>query len=410
MWQQLASTARVWRRPMVSRDRDEAGRASTPLELLFDLCFVVAVSSAANELSHFIADGRIADGLSGYFTIFFAIWWAWMNFTWFASAYDTDDIRYRMLTFVQIAGVLVIAAGVPAAMERADFKAVTLGYVLLRLSMVVQWLSVAADDPAHRFVARRYALGVTVVQVGWLVRLLLVQSGLGLVSFVALAIAEMVVPILAERGSMTTWHREHIAERYGLFTLIVLGEAVLGSVNAVQGAIADSGVSGQVLLLALGGLVLFFSCWWTYFDRPFAGFLEPDLGTVFGWGYAHYFLFASLAGLGAGLEVDLSYFEAHEHLSARTAGFAVTIPVAVFLVVLGTICAALLHRPALALLAGAQATVILAVTWWVSPIDLGVAVVLAGLGVAAGAIGSVAIANGVGGAGVVGSDATIVMP
>jgi len=409
MWQQLASTARPWRRPMAGRDREESGRASTPLELLFDLCFVVAVSSAANELHHFVADGHLGDGLIGYLTIFFAIWWAWMNFTWFASAYDTDDIRYRLLTFVQIAGVLVIAAGVPAAMDRADFTAVTLGYVIMRLSMVVQWIRVAADDPLHRFVARRYAVGVVTVQVGWLLRLLL-PAELGLVSFVLLAIAEITVPILAERGSMTTWHREHIAERYGLFTLIVLGEAVLGSVNAVQGAIADHGVSGQVLLLAFGGLVLFFSCWWTYFDRPFAALLEPDTGSVFGWGYAHYFLFVSLAGLGAGLEVALAYFEAHEHMSARTAGFAVTIPVAVFLVVLGTICAALLHRPAVGVVGAVQAVVILAVTWWLSPVDLGVTVMSAGLVVAAGSIGSVAVANRVGGAEAVEADATIAAP
>ncbi|HEY8789270.1 MAG TPA: low temperature requirement protein A [Actinopolymorphaceae bacterium] len=49
-----------------------------------------------------------------------------MNFTWLPSAYDTDDIRYRLLTFVQIAGVLVIAAVVPATMERQDFTAVTI--------------------------------------------------------------------------------------------------------------------------------------------------------------------------------------------------------------------------------------------------------------------------------------------
>jgi low temperature requirement protein LtrA len=406
MWQQLASTARPWRRPMVGRDRDEQGRSSSPLELLFDLCFVVAVSSAADELHHFVAEGHIRDGLTGYLTIFFAIWWAWMNFSWFASAYDTDDIRYRLLTFVQIAGVLVIAAGVPAAMDRTDFTAVTVGYVIMRLSMVVQWISAAADDPSHRFVARRYAVGVATVQVGWLLRLLL-PAELGLAGFVVLAIAEMAVPILAERGSMTTWHREHIAERYGLFALIVLGEAVLGSVNAVQGAIAEHGVSGQVLLLAVGGLILFFSCWWTYFDRPFAESLRPDTASVFGWGYAHYFLFASLAGLGAGLEVALAYFEAHEHMSARTAGFAVAVPVAVFLLVLGAICAALLHRPAVAVLGVSQSVVILAVIWWVAPLDLGVAVVIAGLVVAAGAIASVATANRVGGAGPADVDATM---
>ena len=103
MWEQLASTARPWRRPMVARDPAQGGRAATPLELLFDLCFVVAVSSDAVELHHFVADGDVAAGLRNYLMLFFAIWWAWMNFTWFASAYDTDDVRYRLLTFVQIA-------------------------------------------------------------------------------------------------------------------------------------------------------------------------------------------------------------------------------------------------------------------------------------------------------------------
>ena len=102
---------------MEGRDPDEPHRAATPLELFFDLCFVVAVAQAAVALHHELADGHLIEGTVAYLMVFFAIWWAWMGFTWFASAYDTDDVLYRLLTFFQIAGVLVIAAGVPRAFE-----------------------------------------------------------------------------------------------------------------------------------------------------------------------------------------------------------------------------------------------------------------------------------------------------
>ena len=73
---------------------------------------------------------------AGYLLVFFAIWWAWMNFTWFASAYDTDDVPYRLLTLLQMAGVLVLAAGVPAAFDDRDFARHRLGYVVMRIALV----------------------------------------------------------------------------------------------------------------------------------------------------------------------------------------------------------------------------------------------------------------------------------
>ena len=100
---------------MIGRDPDEPHRASTPLELLFDLTFVVAVARAASELHHALAQGDGGHALAGYAVVFFGLWWAWVNFTWFASAYDTDDVAYRLLTLLQMAGVLVYAAGIPAA-------------------------------------------------------------------------------------------------------------------------------------------------------------------------------------------------------------------------------------------------------------------------------------------------------
>ena len=146
----MSVTGIPWRRPMTGRDRDEEHRASTPLELLFDLCFVVAVAGAASSLHHGLTDGHFGHALVGYLTVFFAIWWAWMNFTWFASAYDTDDVAYRLLTFVQMTGALVLAAGVPRAFDRQDFAVVTVGYVIMRLAMLVQWLRVRREHRARR--------------------------------------------------------------------------------------------------------------------------------------------------------------------------------------------------------------------------------------------------------------------
>src|SRR5262245_65496349 len=139
-----------WYRPMVARATDEDHRTATVLELFFDLCFVVEVASAASALHHEVTEDHVGDGVVGYATVFFAIWWAWMNFTWFASAYDTDDVAYRLTTLVQIAGALILAAGVPDAMAGGDFAVITVGYVVMPLAMVTQWLPGAAGAPPRR--------------------------------------------------------------------------------------------------------------------------------------------------------------------------------------------------------------------------------------------------------------------
>jgi hypothetical protein len=125
--------------------------------------------------------------------VFFAIWWAWMNFTWFASAYDTDGLPYRLAALVEIAGVLILAAGVPRAFERRDFTVAAVGYVVMRLALVGQWVRAAATDLGGRPAALRYAIGVSACQVGWLFGLALPvgwawwRSGPG--------VAELLVPV-----------------------------------------------------------------------------------------------------------------------------------------------------------------------------------------------------------------------
>ncbi|MFE3452548.1 low temperature requirement protein A [Nonomuraea sp. NPDC059194] len=320
----------VWNR-MTGRDPREGHRVSTPLELLFDLCFVVAVAQAAAVLHHAVSEGHFGTGVLGYAMVFFAIWWAWMNFTWFASAYDPDDVVYRLLILVQIVGVLVLAAGVPAAFGPGkDFGLVTLGYAIMRLALVALWLRAAREHPDGRACALRYAIGITVVQAGWILRLALPERA-GLVGFFVLVLGELAVPRWAERARQTTWHPHHIAERYGLFFIIVLGESILAATRAIQSGLAAGIATGALLSVALSGTVIVFSMWWLYFARPAHRILTSSKA-AFRWGYGHYFIYSSAAAIGAGLAVAIDYGRHASHVTAFAAGAAVAVPVAVFLI------------------------------------------------------------------------------
>jgi low temperature requirement protein LtrA len=330
-----ATTTRPWRRPMPPRLPDEPHRASTPLELCFGLCFVVAVSQASTQLHHALGEGDGWSGAFHYLLVFFSIWWAWMNFTWFASSYDTDDVAYRLLTMVQMAGVLVLAAGVPAAADHSDYLLITVGYLIMRIGLITQWLRAGIEDPPRRRTAFRYAIGIGVLQIGWFGRLYLADTGVlsdsALVAlFVVLAILELCVPLWAERPRSTTWHPHHIAERYGLFTIILLGEAVLASSNAVRRAVEETVGSADLILVAACGLVILFALWWLYFLHPAGPRLEERRSRSYRWGYGHYGIFAALAALGAGLEVSVEQTGHDLHLTPTAVSYAVAIPIAAF--------------------------------------------------------------------------------
>ncbi|MFF4537485.1 low temperature requirement protein A [Streptomyces aureus] len=317
-------------RRMTARGRDEAHRVASPLELLFDLCFVVAIAQAGAELVHAVAAGHAGQGILDYAMIFFAIWWAWMNFSWFASAYDNDDVLYRVVTLVQIAGVLVLAAGVSKAFESHDFLVVWLGYAIMRFAMIAQWLRVArSTEGTEKTMALRYAGGVLLCQIAWLGLLFAPEAARPWV-FLAAAVAELCVPLFAEKDFTTSWHPHHISERYGLFTIIVLGETIAAATVAVKSAVDEHDALNELLPIAAGGLLIVFSAWWIYFAVPIHGHLRSN-GQAFLWGYGHYLIFSSAAAIGAGLEVAVEQTVGTAHISTLSASAAVTLPTALYL-------------------------------------------------------------------------------
>jgi low temperature requirement protein LtrA len=314
---------------MTARSRDEEHRVASPLELFFDLCFVVAIAQAGMQLVHAVAAGHAGEGILNYAMIFFSIWWAWMNFTWFSSAYDNDDALYRVVTLVQIAGVLVLAAGVSQAFEHHVYTAVWLGYVIMRFALIAQWLRAArgAQGP-EKTMALRYAGGVFLCQIGWLGLLVLPQSGRPWV-FLVMAVAEMCVPLYAEKDFVTSWHPHHVSERFGLFTIIVLGETIAASTVAVKSAVDEHDALRELLPIAAGGLLIVFAAWWIYFVVPIHGHLRSNRQS-FLWGYGHYLIFSSAAAIGAGLEVAVEEAVGKTQISTLAASAAVTLPTALY--------------------------------------------------------------------------------
>ena len=151
----------------------------------------------------------------------------------------------------------------------------------------------------------------------------------------------MLVPAWAERagnGVGTPWHPGHITERYGLFTLIVLGECIAAVTVAIHAASSAHGVSAGLVAVVIGAVLLVFSIWWWYFENPAEDGLRMSRQLSFVWGYGHYVVLGSLGALGAGLQ--LAADGAHGTVSstmATTAGLAVAVPVAAYLVVTGVL-------------------------------------------------------------------------
>ena len=325
---------------MGGRDPGESHRTATPLELLFDLTFVVAFGIAADELAHYLVEDHVKAALVGFGFATFAITWAWINFSWFASAYDTDDWVYRLTTMVQMVGVIVLALGLPDVFESIDEGAtidnrVTVaGYVVMRLAMVFQWGRAARQDPARRSACVTYIKAILVAQVGW-VALLIAETTVSttLVFAALLVLVEFAGPWIAEtRKGGTPWHAHHIAERYGLLVIIALGEGVIGTIASLSAVVGPEGPgwSLDAAAVAVAGIGLTFGMWWIYFVVPSGLALHAHRERAFGWGYGHIPIIGAVVATGGGLHVAAYYLEEESVLSASDTVLAVVVPVAVF--------------------------------------------------------------------------------
>jgi low temperature requirement protein LtrA len=328
-------------RRMTGRDPDESHRAATPLELLYDLTLVVAFSVAGGQFAHALVEDHVVAGLLGFGVAMFAITLAWINFSWFSSAYDTDDAFMRLATLVQMVGVLVIALGLHDVFEgfnhgEFDNAVLVAGYVTMRVSMVVLWTRAARHDRERRSTCLAYARGIAAVQVGWIITALDLlptgaQIGLALVLF-AVEVGGTVW--IETHFPATPWNPHHIAERYALLAIITFGEVILGTTTAIEAVVAEHGWSAEAAAIALAGVSLAVGLWWCYFTVPYGEALRGSNAKSMIFGFGHVLLYAAIAATGAGLHAAAYLLEDRSELDAAQTVLTMAVPVGLFAVVL----------------------------------------------------------------------------
>lgn len=409
--EQLRDELRHRMRPLRGRDPDERGRTTTPLELLFDLTFVVAFAAASDQLAEQLGHGVVWPALGAYAFAIWAVSWAWLGFTWFVSAYGTDDVLLRLATIAQMIGVLILVYGLPVSFESAahggspNNALMVIGYIVMRLPQIALWLRAAQQDRAHRANALSYVVIISAAQIGWVLTAVLpLPVPVTIALIVALALAEMIAPVIATRRfGYAPWNSGHLAERFGLLTLITIGEVIAGTTAAVGALTQEKGWSPEAVLIAASGLVIAASVWWTYFLVPSRLVLELRPERTFGWRYAHLALFGSIAAIGAGLHLTTI---AVEHGSVTLLGIALALaaPLAITIVLIFTIWSVLMrsydiaHLPLLALtLAPLAAAVIVGASVRPGePLDLEAPGSLTALSIVAGLVALGAIVEVVG--------------
>ncbi len=276
----------------------EENRHATWLELFYDLVFVVAVSQIAHKLQEDVS----LKGFFGFVFLFIPVWWAWIGTTFYANRFDSDDIKHRLLTGLQMLAVAALAVNIHHGLGESS-AGFAIAYAVTRVVLILEYLRVVKHIPQARGLATYYCVGFSIAAVLWVISAFVpipirfVLWGLGLA-------VDFATGITAKRFQIALLpHPEHLPERFGLFTIIVLGEAIIAVVNGVSQQEWDV----QSAISAVFGFGIAFSLWWIYFENVSGSVLQGSgagkkIGLFQVWLYGHLPLVIGLATTGVGVE------------------------------------------------------------------------------------------------------------
>ncbi|WP_433824515.1 low temperature requirement protein A [Actinoplanes sp. CA-015351] len=294
----------------------ETNRSATRLELFFDLAFVLFVAGCANMLAK---DETAAGGLK-FAAVLGVGWWAWASATLYANRFDTDDAIFRLLTLTGMGGVIVMAASADQITGAAGAW-FALGYVTLRIALVIGYLRVWRTLPETRSGIRPYLIGHAAGAGFWLVSLMVAAPGRYALWAVGVLVDVIGPAVAARLPDAPPLHMEHLPERFGLFVILLLGESIAATVHGLH----DGKWAAGVVSTALAAFLLAAALWWSYFDLS-GGAAKRRLvqegdrtheGVHDFYVYAHLPIAISLAAVAVGLEHAIVH-GAEGHLSSGT--------------------------------------------------------------------------------------------
>jgi low temperature requirement protein LtrA len=281
--------------PKLTASSSVSDRHATWLELFYDLVFVVAIAEITHDLSEHLTPLNVGKSIG----LFLPVWWIWAGHTIYATRFDTDDILYRILTFIQMFCVAVIGVQLHRFTHEAAIG-YTLAYIVARSVLLLLLARAHWHIADARSATKLYLIGFTSGLFFWIASLFVEGSTKYLLWSVGLVV-DFITPWIGwYHGFLRKIHVDaaHIPERFGLLNIIVLGEAVL----AVVAGVSEVEWSMRVFFVALMGFGVAVSIWWTYFSYLEDVLEKMDLGSGQPYIYSHLPFIIGIVATGIGIE------------------------------------------------------------------------------------------------------------
>ncbi len=284
--------------PRLRTAAEEGERSATWLELFYDLVFVVAVAVLVERL----LDDISGPGVASFFGYFALLWWLWASHTYYADRYDTDDLVYRLLAAGQMVTVVVLAAALSNDVAGST-RAFAFAYATSRVLLLGMYMRAHRHVPETRVLVKGYLTGFGIATIVWTASALVPDETRIVLWAVALSIDLATPWVMRSEQARVPLDVSHLPERFGLFTILVLGES-MAAVVAGLSHISWEFVSTLTAALSVGIVT---ALWWLYFDNASGSVVRRDAAVrrtwrPTGWIYTHLILAAALAATAAGLE------------------------------------------------------------------------------------------------------------
>ena len=292
----------LWQPPGKLSERDK-DRSVTFLELFYDLVYVVLISEIAHTLSKQIDPAHIG----GFVFLFVVVWWAWFNGSTYHELHGTNDVRTRVFTFLQMFTVLAMAVFAHNAMGEGSIG-FALSYAAFQLVLNFLWWRTGVYDPDHRPLSRPYTCVFLISSLLFIASIWVAipwRFGMWVVAIVTVLVLPLFVmnmgrkhPHVQAQIDLVMEGSPALVERFGLFTIIVLGEVIVG---VVQGIAGHHELNWTIGITAALGMLIAIGLWWVYFDV--VSHRLPKRGTLYtsSWMYLHLPLTMGIAAAGAAI-------------------------------------------------------------------------------------------------------------
>ena len=293
-------------------------KKATWLDLLFDLIFVFAIAKATHILAH-AHDGHLSINQYVIFVlVIIPIWWTWTGHTLFATRFDTNDTTQKVLTLAQMLAVVFWSAFIHPDFD-PNYLGYLLFYVIIRILLMLMYWRATRVNPLASPIAKRLCTGFSVGLVVALSSLLFEPPIRYFVLYAGITI-EIITPLVSRDILRTVpVSNHHLPERYGLLTIILLGESVI----MISSTLSEIQWIDFTVGAAISGFLIMASFWWLYFDLMEKTLPGEKMDTGQHFIYGHLFIYMGLSicavFIGFTINPELSF---NDHLALITIGFA----------------------------------------------------------------------------------------